>query len=153
MCNNYSDCGLNMIDPLTFANAQKMIWVKHLLDVNYIAPWKCIEFSFLHKFNDEISFLWNSFAPESILKSLGNSQLAESLRAWYLFREEATVEFYGYKYSELSSCQCLWFNRCIRSKSKSHLFYEPWFDKKILTISDLFYPPLPGHKIFEELVC
>ena len=96
--------------------------------------------------------MWNSLAPESILKSLGNIQLAESLRVWYLYREEATVEFYGHKFSELSACQCLWFNRFIRSKSKPYLFYESWFDKNILTLSDLFNPPFPGHKLFEELV-
>ena len=141
-----------MIDPLTFANAQKMVWVKNILDVNYVAPWKDIEISFLLNFNGDVSYLWNSLAPESILKSLGNIQLAESLRVWYLYREEATVEFYGHKFSELSACQCLWFNRFIRSKSKPYLFYESWFDKNILTLSDLFNPPFPGHKLFEELV-
>ena len=33
-----------MIDPLTFATAQNMTWVKTLLDDNFDAPWKCIEF-------------------------------------------------------------------------------------------------------------
>lgn len=152
MCNNYAEGGLKMIDSLSFANAQKLVWVKNLLDVNFVAPWKSIELSFLEKFNAEISFLWNSIAPENILKSLGSTQLAESLRAWYIYREVATVEFYGHKFSELSACQCLWFNRFIRSKSKSCLFYESWFDKNILTMSDLFNPPLTGHKLFEELV-
>ena len=152
VCNNYAEGGLKMIDPLSFANAQKLVWVKHLLDVNFIAPWKSIELSFLQKFNAEISFLWNSFAPENILNSLGSTQLAESLRAWYIYREVATVEFYGHKFSDLSACQCLWYNRLIRSKSKSCLFYESWFDNNILTMSDLFNPPLTGHKLFEELV-
>ena len=152
MCNDYIKTGLKMIDPLTFANAQKMVWVKNILDTNYTALWKDIELSFLVSFNGDISYLWNSLAPESILNSLGNIQLAESLRVWYLYREEATLEFYGHKFSELSACQCLWFNRFIRSKSKSYFFYESWFDKNILTLSDLFNPPFPGHKLFEELV-
>ena len=152
LCNDYLQAGLKMIDPLTFANAQKLLWVKNLLDENYIAPWKTIELSFLQKFNDNVSVLWTSFPPEGILKSLGNIQLAESLRVWYLYREEATKEFYDLKYSELSACQSLWFNRLIRSKSKPYFFFPAWFHKNVLTISDLFNPPFPGHKLFEELV-
>ena len=30
--NNYNDCGLRMIDPYHFSLAQKMIWVKLLLN-------------------------------------------------------------------------------------------------------------------------
>ena len=53
---------------------------------------------------------------------------------------------------KLSACQSLWYNRSIRSKSKSHFFYQTWFDKHIFTIFDLFNPPFPGYKLFEELV-
>ena len=115
-------------------------------------PGKSIELSFLEKFNQDVSLLWKCNAPECVLNSLGNIQLADSLRSWYLYREEATKEFYGHKYSELSACQSLWYNKFIRSKSKSYFYYESWFDKNILTISDLFNPPFPGHKLFEELV-
>ena len=43
-------------------------------------------------------------------------------------------------------------NRNIRSKTKQYLFNEDWFDKGILYINDLFNPPLPGSKLFKELV-
>ena len=152
LCNDYKTAGLKMIDPLTFATAQKMIWVRNLLDDNFEAPWKCIELSFLEKFNRDVSLLWKCNAPESVLNSVGNMQLAESLRSWYLYREQATEEFYGFKFSDLSACQSLWFNKSIRSKSKSYFFYNSWFNKNILTISDLFNPPFPGHKLFEELI-
>lgn len=78
--------------------------------------------------------------------------MADSLRSWYLYREEATKEFYGHKFSEFSDCQLLWYNKLVRSKSKSCFYYESWFDKNILTISDLVNPPFPGHKLFEKLV-
>ena len=152
MCNDYIQAGLKMVDPLSFATAQKMMWVKLLLDDDYDAPWKCIELSFLENFNQDVQILWRSHAPESVLNSLGNIQLAEALRSWYLFREEATVEYYGNKFSELSACQVLWYNRSIRSKSKHHFFYPSWYNKNVMTISDLFNPPLPGHKLFEELI-
>ena len=106
----------------------------------------------MEKFNQDVLLLWKSYAPESVLKSLGNIQLAESLRSWYLYREEATKEFYDHKFSELSACQLLWYNRLIRSKSKPYFFYASWYDKNVFTISDLFNPPFPGHKLFEELV-
>ena len=141
-----------MIDPLIFANAQKMLWVKNLLDDNFVASWKSIELIFLEKFNEDVSILWKSYAPESVLNYLDNIQLVETLRCWYLFREEAAVEFYGHRFSQLSACQFLWYNKLIRLKSKSYLFYASWFDKKVVTIADLFNPPFPGHKLFEELV-
>ena len=46
----------------------------------------------------------------------------------------------------------LWFNRNIRSKSKQYFFYEDWYDKGIIYISDLLNPPLPGSKLYEELI-
>ena len=49
MCNDYNQAGLRMIDPLTFAIAQRMMWVKTFLDENYNAPWKCIELTFWRK--------------------------------------------------------------------------------------------------------
>ena len=150
--NDYTQAGLKMIDISSFATAQKMMWVKLLLDENFDSPWKCIELLFLEKFNQDKTLLWQAYAPESILNSLGNIQLAEALRSWYLYREIATVEFYGSKFSDLSACQCLWFNKLIRSKSKPYFFYLSWYDKKLSFISDLFNPPLPGYKLYEELI-
>ena len=49
MCNDYKQAGLRMVDLFSFATAQKMMWVKKLLDDNFDAPWKCIELSFFGK--------------------------------------------------------------------------------------------------------
>ena len=152
MCNDYNQAGLKMVDPFSYATAQKLKWVKLLLDDDFDAPWKCIELFFLEKFNQDVQLLWRSHAPENVLNSLGNAQIAEALRSWYLYREQATIEFYGNKFSELSACQVLWYNRSIRLKTKTHFFYPSWINKNVLTVSDLFDPPLPGHKLFEELI-
>ena len=53
---------------------------------------------------------------------------------------------YNCKYSEIGTCQMLWFNRLICSKSKKYFYYETWYDKNVIGISDLLNPPLPGHK-------
>ena len=151
MCNDYNQAGLSMIDPFTFSIAQKMVWVKNLLDDNFNALWKAIELSFLQNINEDVLLLWKAHPPESVLRSLGNIQLADSLRSWYLFREKATIEFHDSKYSELSGCQLLWYNRFIRSKSKQYFYFPSWYDRNVFTISDLFNPPLPGNKLFEEL--
>ena len=78
--------------------------------------------------------------------------MADSLRTWYIYREHATLKLYNCKYSEIGTCQILWFNRLICSKSKKYFFYETWYDKNVLGISDLLNPPIPGHKLFEELI-
>ena len=36
-----------MIDPYNYAIAQKMSWVKHLLDNNYDSFWKTIELTIM----------------------------------------------------------------------------------------------------------
>ena len=149
VCNDYSQGGLRMVDPYSFALAQKMTWVKLLFDNKFESTWKTIELSALDSYGD---ILWISYAPESILNRLANSQLADSIRTWYVFRERAVKEIYDCNYSDLGACQCLWYNRNIRSKSKQFFYYEEWHDKGILYISDLLDPPHPGAKLFEELI-
>ena len=68
------------------------------------------------------------------------------------FREGASLEIVGKRFSEFGVCQSLWFNRKIRSKSKQYLYYDNWYAKNVRLISDLLNPPLLGHKIFEELI-
>ena len=152
MCNDYHYCGLRMIDAQIFALAQKMTWVKCLVDKKYSSMWKTIELTFLENFHTDSDILWKSYAPERILKSLNNTQLAESLRTWYSFREEASLVYFDHKFSDIGGCQLLWFNKLLRSKSKQFFYYDTWYAKNICTISDLLNPPLPGHKLFEELV-
>ena len=60
MYNNYIQGGLKMVDPYAFAFAQKMTWVKYLLDDEFISSWKTIELSFLEKFHVDSNILWKS---------------------------------------------------------------------------------------------
>ena len=141
-----------MIDPYLFAMSQKMAWVKLLLDKNYDSLWKTIELSVLEDFNQMNDILWKSHAPESVLNKIPCSQLSDSITTWYFFREKAVNREFSMSFSDLGSCQCLWFNRNVRSKSKQFLFYDEWFDRGIVFVSDLLNPPLPGSKLFEELI-
>ena len=152
MYSDYIQGGLKMVNPQAFALAQKMTWVKYLLDDNFESSWKLIEISALEKFHQDTNILWKSYAPETLLESLGNTQIADSLRTWYVYRENASLNEFNFKFSDIGSCQVLWFNRLIRSKSKKYMYYDAWYDKNISSISDLLNPPLPGHKLFEELI-
>ena len=147
--NDYSVGGLRMVDPYAFAIAQKMTWVKLLFDNNFESIWKTFELAALEPYGD---MLWISYAPESFLNKLMCSQLADSIRTWYIFSERASEELCGTSYSNLGTCQCLWYNRYIRSKSKQYFYYEEWCEKGIVYINDLLNPPLPGTKLFEELI-
>ena len=148
--NHFNHCGLRMIDTYNFSLAQKMTWVKLLFDNRYDSFWKTIELSDMdHHYGD---LLWNSYAPESLLNNLNSSQLADSLRTWYVYRERACQEIYGKSFSDFGYLQCLWYNRNIRSKTKNYIYYEDWFERGIVYIHDLLNPPLPGSKLFEELV-
>ena len=63
-----------MIDPCTFSMAQKMSWVKLLLDDNYESLWKSIEMSTLNNFSDKRDIWWKTYASDSILKKLTSRQ-------------------------------------------------------------------------------
>ena len=152
MCNDFSLAGLRMIDPYTFSLAQKMSWVKMLLDDNYDSLWKTIERSIIDNFNDRRDILWKANAPEKVLNNLSSSQLAESFRTWYIFRDNFVKSEFDQSYASIGSCQCIWYNKNVRSKSKQYFVYQDWLDKGIVYIDDLLNPPHPGNKLFEELV-
>ena len=150
MCNQYEYCGLKMIDPYNFSLAQKMTWVKLLLDNQFESVWKTIELAGMDQQYGDM--LWRSYAPECVLNKLHSTMLADTLRTWYIYRERLCKEIYNTSFCDMGNIQCLWFNRNVRSKTKQYLFYEDWFDKGIQDFSDLLNPPLPGSKLFEELV-
>ena len=96
--------------------------------------------------------VWRSYAPECVLNRLHSTLLADSLRTWYIYREKACKEIHNTNFYDMGNILCLWFNKNIRSRTKQYLFYEDWYEKGIQFISDLLNPPLPGSKLFEELV-
>ena len=93
VCNHYEYCGLQMIDPYNFSFAQKMTWVKLLLDNQFESIWKTIELAGMDQQYGDM--LWRSFAPECVLNKLHSTLLADSLRTWYVFRERACKEIHN----------------------------------------------------------
>ena len=67
LLNDYSDCGLRMIDVEAFSQAQKMVWVKHLLDPNYNHFWKHLESEVLHAFHNDNFVLWKTIVLQIAL--------------------------------------------------------------------------------------
>jgi hypothetical protein len=142
-----------MIDPFVFAQSQKMTWVKHLLYENDSSTWKSIELSALKSFHSDTSILWKAYAPEKILTKLNNSQISDSLRSWYYFRDMAAQDL-GFELSELKLQGGIWFNKHIRTKSKQYFYYAAWFERGIYNIVDLLYTdmPTPVLKSFDDLI-
>ena len=148
LLNDYSDGGLRMIDVEAFSQAQKMLWVKHLLDPSYDNFWKHLELKVLNAFHNDNLVLWKTDAPNCVLALLKNTQLAESLRVWYLYRDEVKNNL-GYKDYHLQDF--IWWNRNIRLKSKKFFFYQDWYDLGICTLDDV-YRGNNFVKSFEDLV-
>ena len=80
------------------------------------------------------------------------TQLADSLRTWYIFRDKIVKKEFDNDFLYLGSSQCIWYNKNIRSRSKQFFDYEDWFRKGIVFVHDLLNPPHPGCKLFEELI-
>ena len=152
LCNDISMGGLKMVDPYIFSVAQKMSWVKLLLDPNFNSLWKLIEISALNKFSSKDDILWKTYAPSNVVSKLLLCQLAESLQTWYVFREKAVQNEFNEPFSSIGACQCIWYNKNICSKSKHFFLYQDWLDRGIVYVKDLLNPPHPDSKLFEELV-
>ena len=52
-----------MIDLISFAKSQKMVWVKNMLDDRYMSAWKSIETEMLRLFHNDPDMLWKAEAP------------------------------------------------------------------------------------------
>ena len=104
VCNRCEYCGLQMIDPYGFSLAQKMTWVKLLLDNQFERIRKTIELTGMDQQYGDI--LWGSFALEYVLNKLHSTLLADSLRTWYIYRDRACKEIHNTSFY----IQCLWFN-------------------------------------------
>jgi len=148
LLNDYSDGGLRMVDMVAFSQAQKLVWAKNMLDPNYSNFWKHLENSTLSQFCNDPSLLWKSNAPDSVLNSLNNTQLAETLRVWYTYRDKIK-ENLGFENYHLQDV--IWWNRNIRLKTKRFFFYPEWFNLGISTVDDL-YRGFNFVKSFEDLV-
>ena len=146
--NGYGEGGLRMIDIEAFSKAQKLVWAKNLLDIDYNGFWKILELDVLGKFNNDSSVLWKADAPDCVLNMLKNTQLAESLRVWYRYRD-LIKENLGYEDYHLQDL--IWWNRKVRLKTKKYFFYQNWFDQGIYTVDDL-YRGRNFVKTFEDLV-
>lgn len=148
LCNDYDFGGLRMIDPLVFSQAQKFVWVKHLLDPNYSNFWKSLETSVLTDFHSDFTILFRSDAPDAVLNTLSNCQLIESIKLWYLYRNKIKENL---DWSDFHLQDPIWWNKGVRLKTKKFFFYPTWDNKGICNISDLYL----GRNIiksFEELV-
>ena len=124
-----------MIDIEAFSKAQKLVWAKNLLDTDYNSFWKILELDVLGKFNNDCSVLWKADAPDCVLNMLKNTQLAESLRVWYRYRDLIKENLW---YEDYYLQDLIWWNRKVRLKTKKYFFYQNWFDQGIYTVDDLY---------------
>ena len=97
-----------MINPLVFAQAQKMSWVARLLDDNYESAWKVIELKTLSNFCEDHLALFRANA-----QMVKNCQVIESIKTWYLYRQSMVNEF---GYSQYRIQEFIWWNRNVRLK-------------------------------------
>ena len=107
-----------------------------------------MELDILGKFNNDTFVLWKADAPDCVLNMLKNTQLAESLRVWYGYRDQIK-ENLGYENYHLQDL--IWWNCKFRFKTKKYFFYQNWFDQGIYTLEDL-YRGRNFVKTFEDLV-
>ena len=148
LCDLYEECGLKMIDPQVYAKAQKMTWVKHFLNENYMAAWKHIELEMLKLFHNDPFILWKSEAPLCVLKKLKNCQLIETLKVWYEYKYAVIKDM---NLSNYHMQDVIWYNKNVNLRHRPYYYYHAWYERGIMFISDL-YRGANNVLTFEELV-
>ena len=104
--------------------------------------------SILENFYPDWTVLFRSDAPDSVLNTLSNCQLIESIKLWYLYKNKILKNF---GWSDFHLQDPIWWNTNVRLKTKKFFFYPVWDEKGIHLISDLYF----GNnlvKTFEDLV-
>ena len=77
-----------------------------------------------------------------------DTQLAESLRVWCVFRDKMKKNL-GFENYHLQDS--IWWNKNIRLKTKKFFFYQDWYDRGICVVNDP-YRGLNIVETFEDLV-
>ena len=105
--------------------------------------------SILENFYQDWTVLFRSDAPDSVLNTLSNCQLIESIKLWYSYKNKIILKNLGW--SDFHLQDPIWWNKNVRLKTKKFFFYPIWDEKGIHLISDLYF----GNnlvKTFEDLV-
>ena len=125
-----------MVDPETFAYAQRMVWVKHLLDPQFISFWKNIEEEFLISFYVDKTVL---FKAKCVFNKIQNCQLR--------YKEIFLIDF---RLNNFHLQDFLWWNKKVSFKHRPYFYYPIWLERGISQVLDLYQ----GHRVktFEELV-
>ena len=127
--NSKNEGGLQMPHVPSFCAALKMSWLKKVLDVNYITPWKSLLLDTMERYGgDKMLYL----PKEGILTLLHyfNSFWKSTLEVWAnLVRYPPTTP------DEVMS-QCIWLNNNIKCNGRK-VILPHWIQKGIYFIQDL----------------
>ena len=127
--NRKNEGGLQMPNILSFCAAVKVAWLKKVLDINYIAPWKTLLLDSLEVFGgDKILYL----RSEGLLSSLYNfnSFWKSVFEVWAKFESPPPTTP-----DEVMS-QTIWLNNNIKRSGRKFIFSH-WIQKGIYFINDL----------------
>ena len=124
------DGGLKMLHLPSTISGLKIAWVKRLLDESSVGQWKCFYEHCLSPFGG--NFFWYSNIDKdcaSVL-SIKNIFIREVAQSW----ASLTLDM------EINPSHCrrqnIWNNNIIRNNHRT-LFIKSWYDKGIVTLSDL----------------
>ena len=124
--NSFENGGFNVPNIKHFCMAQKIAWVKKLLDDQCLAEWKTLFLSTVRKYGGNIIWLSNETQP-IFLKQL-NPFWEDVFKAWsYINIQEEDIFFQK---------ECIFHNKYIKINNKS-IFFQDWYIKGITHINDI----------------
>ena len=126
MYNDYRNGGFRVPNLLTFSMAQKLVWIKKLLDDNNESDWKTLFLEGTQNIGDNYIWLVNNPNPP-FLKKL-NPFWQDVYKAWQLFSKQSNIE--------MPHTQHLFYNENIKIGNRS-IYYKEWQKKGIEYINDL----------------
>jgi len=126
LCNSYENGGLKIPNIRLFCMAQKLVWVKKLLDDRIISEWKTLFLSNTEKYGGNYIWLSSSLLP-GILNKI-NTFWADVYISWNrITNYNADLEI---------ECQNIFHNNDIKVGKKT-IFYPDWVMNGIRYINDI----------------
>ena len=141
--NSVENGGLNMIHIKSFCEAQKISWIKKLLDSNNTSDWKRLLESQMEKFGGNYMWYASGSALDRIKEHL-NQFWCQVLDSWAVYKKEGDINI------DNVLQQPIFLNGNIKINSRP-FFYKDWFLAGIHQINDLI--DNQGHTLTHEQFC
>ena len=126
LCNDYEKGGFRMLDIKMFCMAQKLVWVKKLLDDTNFSKWKLLFLTNVQNHGGNYIWLADNFMESKVFDQI-NPFWKDVIKAWNILTKPKEID---------PREEALFYNGRVKINGRS-IFLKEWNDNGIQFINDL----------------